>query len=231
MHNDVRAQIFLAAARGHTETDWFRSYNEFVFGNYRAEGRGPFGPLYVLNDDTLAGGGRFSLQAEGDTDMLLLPIVGAAGCTCGSDAIVQAGQIRRCALAAGNTIGFFNPYEEDLVNFLQLWIRRPAGISPTDETFSFDLDASKNRLIPLIGDDVSAYRLFIAKVEGRQEIEHRVAVAGSGLFVFVIEGAFEVQNRLLEARDGLALRGVDLLEAEALSNDAILLLIELAPFG
>lgn len=230
MHNDVQAQIFLAASRGHTETDWFRSFNEFRFGNYRDEARQPFGPLYVLNDDTLAGGRRFSLQAEADTDVLLLPIVGAVGCTCGSEAVVEAGQIRRCALAAGDSIGFFNPYDEDLVNFLQLWIRRPAGLPSSDALLSFDLDANRNRLIPLLDDDASAYRVFMAKVEGRREIEHMPTVAGSGLFVFVIEGAFEVQNRLLEARDGLSLRGVAVLEAEALSNDAILLLIELPPF-
>ena len=45
--------------------------------------------------------------------------------------------------------------------------------------------------------------------------------------MFVIEGAFEVQGTLLHARDGLALWGTDKLEKEALSNDAIILLIEL----
>jgi len=47
--------------------------------------------------------------------------------------------------------------------------------------------------------------------------------------VLAIEGAFEIQGTLLHARDGLALCGTDEVEVEALSNDAIVLLIEL-PF-
>jgi redox-sensitive bicupin YhaK (pirin superfamily) len=44
--------------------------------------------------------------------------------------------------------------------------------------------------------------------------------------VYVIEGAFEVQYRLLHARDGLALWEAERVEWEALSNDAILLVLE-----
>jgi hypothetical protein len=46
------------------------------------------------------------------------------------------------------------------------------------------------------------------------------------VFVYVIEGAVEFQNRLLEQRDGLALYSVTTSEFEALSNDAILLVLE-----
>ena len=44
----------------------------------------------------------------------------------------------------------------------------------------------------------------------------------------VIEGAFEVHGRLLHARDGLALWDTSIAEIEALSNDAIILLVELS---
>lgn len=43
----------------------------------------------------------------------------------------------------------------------------------------------------------------------------------------MLEGAFEVQGTLLHARDGLALWETDEVEMEALSNDAIILLVEL----
>jgi hypothetical protein len=66
----------------------------------------------------------------------------------------------------------------------------------------------------------------IGKFDGRKEGTHIVTDAGKGIFVFVIEGAFEVQNRLLQLRDGLALWNTASIEFEALSNDAILLLLE-----
>lgn len=50
----------------------------------------------------------------------------------------------------------------------------------------------------------------------------------NSLFVFIIQGVFEVQGRLLHARDGLGLwNEANEIELEALSNDAIILLIEL----
>lgn len=44
--------------------------------------------------------------------------------------------------------------------------------------------------------------------------------------MFVLQGVFEVASRLLHAKDGLALRGFEEAAFEALSNEAILLLIE-----
>lgn len=55
---------------------------------------------------------------------------------------------------------------------------------------------------------------------------HHVNSNKKGVFAFVIEGAFEIQGRLLEAKDGLALWNDNEIEMEALSNGAIILLIE-----
>jgi quercetin 2,3-dioxygenase len=46
-------------------------------------------------------------------------------------------------------------------------------------------------------------------------------------FMFVIEGAFEVQNRLLQRKDGLLLPEAGEVEFVALSDNGILLVIEL----
>ena len=49
----------------------------------------------------------------------------------------------------------------------------------------------------------------------------------SRLFVFMIEGAFEVEGRLLHAWDSLDLWDATTTEMEALSNEAMILVIEL----
>jgi quercetin 2,3-dioxygenase len=43
----------------------------------------------------------------------------------------------------------------------------------------------------------------------------------------VLQGAFEVQYKLMETRDGLALWNAKEIEIEALSNEAIIMLIEM----
>ena len=66
----------------------------------------------------------------------------------------------------------------------------------------------------------------MGKYDGRREGVFKLTKDTHTVFAFVIEGAFEVQNRLLHARDGLGLWNLDEVEFEALSNEAIILLIE-----
>lgn len=254
-----KGKMFLSDERGHHELDWFRSYHTFNFGQYQHEHKGAIGPLYVLNDETLAGGKSLSLMAEEDSDVLLLPVVGAlsvkdaAGNTC----LVDAGQCYQATAPAGTTIELSNPYEEHLINFLQVWFKRGKtnvhSCKPAAQLCSFDLYTNKNRLIELFSAGPGSYphepatshrpgscphepeketskpygRQFIGKFTGRAEITHTIAAPYNGLFVFVIEGAFEVQYRMLHARDGLALWDLQEVEFEALSNDAIILVTEI----
>lgn len=92
-----------------------------------------------------------------------------------------------------------------------------------NKAINFDLNTSKNQL-QAIGKNC-----YIGKYTGREE--GVLTVNGTkGIFGFVIEGAFEFQNRLLETRDNIALWNEDnealQIEFEALSNDAIILIVE-----
>lgn len=52
--------------------------------------------------------------------------------------------------------------------------------------------------------------------------------SGNGLFVYVINEVFEFENLLLEIRGGLSLKNRKQIEIEALSENAIILLLELS---
>ena len=50
-----------AEERGHVEWDWLDTYHTpFSFGEYYDPQHVQWGPLRVMNDDTIAGGGGFS---------------------------------------------------------------------------------------------------------------------------------------------------------------------------
>ena len=162
--------------------------------------------------------------------------------------MLEAGQCRLQRVLAGTTIELGNPYEEELVNFLHLWFKHssppwsespwfvsPRTIPNPPQQVAFDLNNHKDKLIELpTGQESPAPvnrlfgKQFIGKFTGRTEITHTITPPYNGLFVFVIEGAFEVQYRLLHARDGLALWDLQEVEFEALSNDAIILVTEIA---
>lgn len=222
--------MFLSEQRGCNELSWFRSYNTFNFGGYFNPYKIPFGNLYVLNDDTLAGGKGLGMQVEESSVILLIPVVGAVQYKddYGNDAAVEAGACMVARIGGGKKLELINPYANELISFIQIWFRVSDNESFGDiQTFLFNLDAHPNVMLPLFSnDDHYAIRPFIGKFDGRAEVEMDVSDEMNGFFVFVIEGAFEVEGRLLHARDGLALWNLQTMELEALSNGAILLVLQ-----
>ncbi|MFN8344873.1 MAG: pirin family protein [Spirosomataceae bacterium] len=224
--NQTEATIFLAEQRGCSQTDGFRSFHGFNFGAYQAENRTPFGSLRVFNDDTLAGEKSMPLQADDLTDVIVLPLVGAIEyrTDLGETGFLEAGQVQVFPVGKGKEYTLTNPYAEALINFLQIWIKRPAGAFVAESIPAFFDFEQKNQLIPLFS---TIARGFIGRYDGRtDDVYQLTAPDRNGVFVFVIEGAFEVQNRLLHRRDGLSLTHVSEIDFEALSNDAMLLLLE-----
>jgi quercetin 2,3-dioxygenase len=224
-----KGKIFLAEERGHHEIDWFRSFNTFNFGQYQQEHKLPFGPLYVLNDDTLAGGKSISMTFEADSVIVLIPVVGTIAYTdsAGHASYISAGECQLYTTPKGSTIHIGNPYHDELVNFLQIWFYSSGNETElTLQVTLFDLVNNTNQLvaIPISHPHI---KLAIGKYNGRGESVYQLSHPQNGLFAFVIQGAFEVQYRLLQPRDGLALWEASEIELEALSNEAIILVMEM----
>lgn len=232
MLSQSEAKVFLAAERGCTQTDTFRSYHTFKFGTYEHEHKKPFGALYVLNDETLAGGQSVHLAVQEDTLVLALPLVGGivAGSNETESQFVHAGQLQFLFLKSGSAYTIRNPFEGELVNYLQLWIRYPLPLEHTSGVISFDIDEKKNTLITLFPAEQKnslCLKASIGKFDGRKEAIYSLLSNDNRVMVFVVQGAFEIENRLLEARDGLALWNTAEIELEALSNEALVLFLEI----
>jgi redox-sensitive bicupin YhaK (pirin superfamily) len=226
MLSSANAIIYLNERRGCSESGIVRSFHTFNFGHYFREERKSFGNLFGFNDDTLKEGSTLQFEVKENAKIILLPLVGALNYRTGSDqGILDAGEVRVLFPEKGSLLEITNPYENDLINFLHIWIRNEADEDvKTGLSSLFDLDKNKNKLISLVSSGHSV--AYIGKFEGRNEATVALKNPPKGIFVFIIEGAFEVQNRLLQHRDGLAVWGASELEFEALSNNAILLLIE-----
>ncbi len=237
MNTQTQAHIYLADQRGCSEAEAFRSCHTFNVGSYTAEGREPFGALYLLNDDTLRPGASLRMQVEQPIEIVLLPIVGGLEYASeGETRFLEPGQAGVLSLAAGMTYSISNPYPSEFINCLQIWFTRAPGSSlPTASQVTFDL-TTPTALVPFYGnvdnqtDEQTRYSGFIGRFAGREEGTYAVGPVAEGhtnrVFAFVLQGVFEIANRLLHQRDGLALtyHQEDVLEFEALSNDAVLVL-------
>lgn len=230
------AKIFLAEERGRNEQEWFRSMNTFNFGNFYNENKFPFESLYVLNEDTLAGNHKISVLVENDSCLVLVPIVGAIAFkdSAGNSGLLEAGQAQVLNVYEDTSLEISNPYKEDLVNFLQIWIKMPNLQTTVPQLFSFDLDQNLDQLLELFSPQkksmlktVSAPRGMIGKFSGRSEAVYKTVQPGNALFAYVIEGNVEVQYRLMNPRDGLGLWDLKEIELEALSDNAIIIILEI----
>ncbi|MCF2446297.1 pirin [Dyadobacter sp. CY345] len=231
----TEGQIYLAGQRGVFQLSEFRSFHTFNFGSYQDESRAPFGSLETLNDDTLAAGKSFVMKLEKNTESILIPVVGAVAFqnSLGEKRFLEAGQFQIFSTDKPVDYEISNPYETELVNYIQIRLKnnQPQLYTKTQEG-SFDLQ-KRNQLIPIFSPAHAGLKVqqeaygYIGKYGGREEGVYHIKNPENGIFVFIIEGAFEVQNRLLETRDGLSLLNLEELEFEALSNDAIILILEI----
>jgi len=225
------AQIFKAQKRGFSENQHHRLHATFNFNEFNDPSRTPFGTLTVLNDETLAAQQTVERTLLPGNVVMVLPLVGAAECHFKGDTpqVIVPGEAFTYHNPEGGTISVKNPYDDSLINFLyitfsdtvlsDLFSPKDFMIAQTDltvrNTFHKLFEAFHNGLSAQIG-------IF----NGREEIAYNPANSSNGIFVFVISGAFEVDGRLLEERDGLSLWNTAEIELEALSENAILLLIE-----
>ncbi|MBA4853487.1 pirin [Emticicia sp. BO119] len=229
MLTQTEGQIYLSNLRGITNRKIFRSFHTFNHGSYSDESKKPFGNLIACNDDTLAAGNAIITNVDKALEIFIIPIVGGIEVKDNKDQkfFLDAGETLILKLSKGDYYQVSNPFKDELVNFLQIWIENdPVSINLTNRQISFDLDGNKNQL-KTIGD-----KCYIGKFSGREEGGLTINDRDKGVFGFVVEGAFEFQNRLVETRDGIALWNEDnealQIEFEALSNNAIILIVEVA---
>lgn len=222
----TKAKIFLSEERGCNEAAWFRTYHTFTFGNYRHEHKTAFEKLYGFNDNTLAAGKQITLQAPINSLLILLPVVGTIGCEKANEYIaLTAGEAQLYMLAKDEVITVANSLPVETVNCLEIWIGNDnENFASVTKHEVFDIEQHNNKLCTVFSNKEVVLSLGI--FDGRSEAIYDTTATGN-VFAFVLDGAFEVQNRLLHAKDGLALWNVKEVEFEALSNKAIILLLEL----
>lgn len=236
MISQTPGKIFLADERGLAESEHFRRLSTFSFGEFAHPHKGPFSQLHGLNEETLAGGHALTFAVPEAAQVLILPVTGAvaassAGTSNAPELLAEAGETLLLALPAGSTLRLRNPFSDELVSFLHIWLRAAdAAVAASAQPIGFDFEQLENQLLPLRPKATGEPAVVsLGRFAGRHEAVYSLRNPAASIFVFVLAGAFEVESRLLHEKDGLALWNVAAIELEALSNDALLLVLELAP--
>jgi quercetin 2,3-dioxygenase len=213
MLHEAEAIIHLAEKRECFQTESFRSY----LTDYQNDMK--------FSDNTLAPQGSYNFLANEKCTLFLLPLVGTIEIIGqSSNRLINAGELGYYSLNKNENIFIHNPYENELVNYIEIHLKSNYGADSEDFLAAFDLTKAPNSLIQIAKKERSC-EVFIGKFEGRKEGLLSVNESEK-VFVFVINGVFEVEDRLLETRTGLTLWNTQYIEFEALAVDNIILFLK-----
>lgn len=222
----IPTQIYKSDSRGVFNSGKHNCFATFNFEQYQDLSRNAFGSLKILNEVILAPQQRITRFVNSKTNVILLPLFGGIEYkdNIGNEEFLRVDEIRVLAADDELKVEIFNPYESENVSYLELEFHMGKQYYKNYfQQYKFDFN-KHNKLHSLF--EVERALGFIGIYDGRKTGSFKLRNSKNGVFVFVLNGAFEVEDRLLEAKDGLALKETNKIEWEALSENAILIVIE-----
>ena len=204
-----------AEERGHVKFDWLDSHHTFSFGEYYDPNHVQWGPLRVMNDDLIAGGGGFPTHPHRDMEIFSYVTEGALAHkdSTGTSSQIHAGRVQLMGDGTGIYHSEFNPSETEATRLLQIWIQpeRP-GLDPSYQEEDYDPADRENQWLTLVApegeesvldirQDTRIYNAVISE-EGSLTLPSSEGRKG---WLQVVNGELEVGDVRLKRGDGLAL--------------------------
>ncbi len=228
-----------AAERFHSQLDWLDSWHSFSFSSHYDPAWMGFGPLRVINDDTIAAGKGFGMHPHRDMEIITVMVEGQLNHrdSMGHAEVLRAGEVQRMSAGTGVVHSEVNGGERPC-RLLQIWIEpSEAGIAPAYEQKPFEIGAGWTPLLgPERADGAMAIhrrvRLWRAKPGAADQLPIALA-AGSQGWIQVIDGSGTIElaggqpPAALVGGDGLGFEPAALTGFTAGAAGADLLLFEL----
>jgi redox-sensitive bicupin YhaK (pirin superfamily) len=128
-----------AAERFHSRLDWLDSWHSFSFAGHHDPAWMGFGPLRVINDDTIAAGGGFGMHPHRDMEIITVMVEGALQHrdSLGHTELLRAGEVQRMSAGTGVVHSEMNSGDQ-ACRLLQIWIEpEQLGTPPAYEQKPF----------------------------------------------------------------------------------------------
>ena len=233
----MRKIFYKADTRGDANHGWLHSKHTFSFANYYDRERMNFGLLRVVNDDKVEGGRGFGTHPHENMEIISIPLFGDLEHkdSMGNKHIIRSGEIQVMSAGTGITHSEYNANENKDVKFFQIWVHpREKGVKPRYGQKEFDFVEKKNNLTLVVSPDEAEGSLWvhqdvwfsIGDFDKNKGVDYKSKKKGNGVFAMAIEGSFKVGETILERRDAVGVWDADLLDIEALSDNARILLID-----
>lgn len=138
-----------AAERFHSQLDWLDSWHTFSFSSHYDPAWMGFGPLRVINDDTIAAGRGFGMHPHQNMEIVTVMVEGQLNHrdSMGHAEVLRAGEVQRMSAGTGVVHSEINGGEQPC-RLLQIWIEPSStGIAPAYEQKPFAVGAGWTPLL------------------------------------------------------------------------------------
>ena len=214
---------------------WLHSRHTFSFGQYYDPAWMGFGPLRVINDDTVAPGGGFAPHRHANMEIISVVLAGALAHkdSTGNSGVIRAGDVQWMSAGHGIEHSEFNGSDAEPVHFLHIWIQPDQlNAQPAYAQQHFDPDARRARWATLVAPDGADGSIAI-----RQQATLRATRLQAGdtlaaeldasrqYWLHVASGEVRIDERSLSAGDALGFVGEQVtlaLAGSAAASDVLL---------
>ena len=196
---------------------WLHSRHTFSFGQYYDPAWMGFGPLRVINDDTVAPGGGFAPHRHANMEIISVVLAGALAHkdSTGNSGVIRVGDVQWMSAGHGIEHSEFNGSDAAPVHFLQIWIQPDQlNAQPAYAQQHFDPDARRARWATLVAPDGAdgaiAIRQQATLRATRLQPGDTVAAeldASRQYWLHVASGEVRIDERSLAAGDALGFVG------------------------
>jgi hypothetical protein len=227
-----------AEERGRANFGWLDSRHSFSFGQYHDPAHMGFGALRVINDDRVAPGGGFSTHPHADMEIISYVLEGALAHkdSLGTGSVIRPGDVQRMSAGTGIRHSEYNASKTEPVHFLQIWILPERnGLEPSYEQKAFSKAEKRGRL-RLVGSrdgrdgSVTIHRdvdFYSALLDESETVSHALK-SGRTAWVQVAQGTAKLNGEQLYPGDGVAIEEPGTIELAGTSQDAEVLLFDMA---
>ncbi len=234
----TKTTIRRSADRGFMDYGAVQSKLSFSFGDYHDSKHIGFRALRVINQDTVAPGAGFPTHGHKDMEIFSYVLEGAIAHrdSLGNNAQLKPGEIQVMSAGSGVKHSEFNPLNNEVLRFIQVWIMPKAnGLPPRYSEWQPTAEAQNASKVLIISEDgqgrsakvyqdVLVYRVKLAPGE---KVEHTL-VQGRGLWLQLIAGGLRVGQDSLAPGDGWSTEQAGKFEFVAANEPVEALLFDLA---
>jgi quercetin 2,3-dioxygenase len=221
-----------AAERGASRISWLDSRHTFSFNRYYDPNYMGFRNLRVINDDTVAPGGKFGKHPHDNMEIITYVLDGAVEHedSTGARGLIRPGDAQRMSAGTGIFHSEANASAEQPTHFYQIWIEpSDRNIPPGYDQKTFPPEERLNRLRLIAASDgrdgaITIHAdadVYTGILDNGVEVQQPIG-RGRAAWVQVAKGAVEVNGALLTAGDGASVEAEDSLSIKAEEHSEVI---------